>query len=809
MKSRDHPNEEIPLHPPSTVVKPDNSSDSKGWFLSRTKLIIMAVLFIILVIIIIVLAVLYGVATATKREVLEKPDENATEPSTAMPTPIVPTTPGTEAWWNPRLPTNIIPKHYNLFLNITVDLPRFDGRVGIDIEVNNNTDLIILHNNGLNVSSVQVLSKSENRIMKVKNHFPFEKYFYHVIQMSSELQEGPYLLKITFQGFFQSMISGMFRKSITRPNGQKAFIAGTQFQETYARKAFPCFDEPALKATFNTSIAHRADYVALSNMPIYKTETINGQKIDYYEKTVTMSTYLLAFVVGDFKYVETISKNNIKIRIYSRPSYLNKTHYASSIGGKILTFFENYLGVPYPLSKEDHVAVPQFGTAAMENWGLIIYGEEVLLWDSKESTERDKMTVTTLMAHEIAHQWFGNLVTCKWWDDLWLNEGFASYFADTGMTSVIPSWKKDDRVSSSLTGLLETDAELYSHPVKLDAKSPDEFFSSIIYNKGSRVISMLEGFLGNITFLEGLKIYFKRHAFANVESDDLWRAMTEASCAQGKCVDVKQIMDTWILQMGYPVLTFKKINSTHYLISQRRFLMDDKANLTALASKSPFGDSWVVPLSYAIENQSSSHFTWMNKSSSVIKWDGNGWIKANLGHKGFFITNYEEENWKALAMQLKRQHTVFSSSGRAGLLVDAMLLVKVNKLNISTALRLTEYMEKETEIDPWEVFFQIMSFLSGKLPKESNAYKYLMKYMAFLGKNQYERLGFNDVGTMIDKIKREYFLSLFCKVQDKTCIGNATEHFQAWMEDPKNVEYVQSSVSQSFTRPVGQSVSRP
>ncbi|KAK3735413.1 hypothetical protein QZH41_005488 [Actinostola sp. cb2023] len=286
-------------------------------------------------------------------------------------------------------------------------------------------------------------------------------------------------------------------------------FAATQFEDISARRAFPCFDEPALKATFNVTIAHRPDYVALSNMPIYKTETIIDQTFDHYSKSVLMPTYLLAFAVGDFQSKETVSKNNITMRYYSRPSFVHKLNYALSVGGKIMTYFENLFGVKYSLPKEDMAAIPMFGSGAMENWGLILYQEKYLLWDPKESTESQKLSVTSVIAHELAHMWFGNIVTLNWWNDIWLNEGFASLFASRGMGVAIPALKNEDvAIYKAMRKSMKYDSLPNSNPVSENAGS---------------ITSTND--MSGVTFYD--KIYLKRHAFANVVTDDLWRALTE------------------------------------------------------------------------------------------------------------------------------------------------------------------------------------------------------------------------------------------------------------------------------------------
>ncbi|CAG2205200.1 Aminopeptidase N,Glutamyl aminopeptidase [Mytilus edulis] len=408
------------------------------------------------------------------------------------------------------------------------------------------------------------------------------------------------------------------------------YLAATQLQSTDARKMFPCLDEPDMKATFSMTIIHQEQYTALSNMP---------------EETVQ-------YLTSDPGYV--------KLRVWAQPKKINQTEYALQIGEEIYEYFTDYFGINDIVPKSDHVAVPDFSGGAMENWGLVIYRETALLYDPELSSTENKLMVTLIVAHEIAHTWFGNMVTMKWWDDLWLNEGVASLLMYFAMDHLYPDW----------------DIMRYlRHPVSTPISTPDDIaqtFDTISYSKGMAVLRMLLGFVGWEDFKQGLRLYVTKYQFKNAEMDELWDQFSEAVNHR---YDIKYIMNTWTRQMGYPVITIT-CEGDDYVLQQSRFLLDGNSSFGA---PSIYDYKWVIPFTYMTEEHSdpnNASIVWLDMGSATIPKQENSWILGNVYYTGFYRINYELSMWQSLAAQLNRDHTVFPESNRAGLIGDALNLAR-------------------------------------------------------------------------------------------------------------------------------------
>ncbi|XP_063887388.1 aminopeptidase N-like [Scylla paramamosain] len=704
-----------------------------------------------------------------------------------------------------RLPASLRPFHYQLQLqpfirgNFSIN-----GYVQVEVEVVTETSVFTLHMADIithNETVKIVDTRSAMEISILKQTYDNQRQFYHA-HLQQPLTKGRrYVLSMEFTGYLNDHLRGFYRSSYTDSNGIKRWLAVTKFQPTDARRAFPCFDEPAMKATFEVFLAREKDMFAISNMPKINSRPIEGQQgwmWDHFNTTVPMSTYLTAFLVSDFSSKEVTTQNGVSFRTWARETAINQANYSLEIGSKILTFFEDYFSIPYPLPKQDMVAIPDFAAGAMENWGLITYRETAMLYDPKVSSAYNKQWVATVVAHELAHQWFGNLVTPKWWTDLWLNEGFASFIEYVGADHAEPEWQMMEQfIMIDLHKAFRLDCLESSHPISIPVAHPDEIyeiFDTISYAKGASIIRMMKFFLTEATFRRGLTNYLKTKAYANAEQDDLWDFLTQAAhqdLTLGKCVTVKTIMDTWTLQMGYPVITvMRSADGASATVTQERFLLSKDAN-----SNDTHVYRWWVPLSHT--TQATADFSrtapsrWLSKTDSKITIrslpDSSQWVIFNVQETGYYRVNYDENNWKQLIKQLKADHTKIHVNNRAQLIDDALNLAQAGQLSYSLPMELIAYLKSETSYTPWATALNNLAYID-KVFSRTGTYGSLKNFLLHLLEPQYESIGFRDSLTdpHLVQHKRVKILSWACKLGHEDCVNQSVGLFNQWMMNPLN-----------------------
>ncbi|XP_038556676.1 aminopeptidase N-like [Micropterus salmoides] len=644
--------------------------------------------------------------------------------STSMPTP--PTTPITpkEPWDYYRLPVSLVPVSYNVTLwprlKPNADgLYIFTGRSAVVFRCTKETDLIIIHSNKLNLTTfsghhAKLSGLGEATAPAIQKSWLVVKTEYLVLQLSSRLDVGAsYVLYTEFQGELADDLEGFYRSEYIE-DGVKKVVATSQMQATYARKAFPCFDEPAMKAIFNVTIFHDRNTVALSNgREIDTAESVIAGvplRVTTFEPTERMSTYLLAFIVCNFVDINSTLNNNLLVRIWARRKAIDDKQgdYALQVTGPILQFYERYYNATYPLSKSDQIALPDFNAGAMENWGLVTYRETALLFDPIISSTGNKERVTTVISHELAHMWFGNLVTLQWWNDLWLNEGFASYVEYLGADYAEPTWNiKDQIVLSDVHKVFAVDALASSHPLSRreeevnDPSQISEMFNTISYSKGAAVLRMLSEFLTEPVFAKGLSSYLNTFAFGNTVYTDLWDHLQQAvENTPGMHIPqtVHNIMNHWTLQMGFPVVT---IDTRTGSITQKHFLLDPDS---VVDRPSQFNYTWFVPIKWMKTGVEQQLYWLLQKTdiNSLMKVSGEDWVLANTNVSGYFRVNYDLENWDRLLSLLNTNHKTLSIINRAQIIDDAFNLARAKMINTTLALRTTKYLSKERDYIPWE-----------------------------------------------------------------------------------------------------------
>ncbi|XP_008059418.1 glutamyl aminopeptidase [Carlito syrichta] len=685
-------------------------------------------------------------------------------------------------WTNFRLPDFINPVHYDLHVKPLMEEDTYTGRVSISINVSAPTRHLWLHLRETRLTKQPELTRSSGEQVPVVRCFEYKKQEYVVVEAGEELtpstSAGFYLLTMEFAGWLNGSLVGFYRTTYTE-NGQVKSIAATDHEPTDARKSFPCFDEPNKKATFTISITHTKEYEAISNMPVVKNVSLDDKWTQtLFERSVPMSTYLVCFAVHQFHAVRRTSNSGKPLTIYVQPQQRHTAEYAADITKSVFDYFEEYFAMNYSLPKLDKIAIPDFGTGAMENWGLITYRETNLLYDPNESASSNQQRVATVVAHELVHQWFGNIVTMDWWEDLWLNEGFASFFEFLGVNHAEKDWQmRDQMLLEDVLPVQEDDSLMSSHPIVVTVTTPAEItsvFDGISYSKGASILRMLEDWLTPEKFQKGCQIYLTKYQFQNAKTSDFWGALEEASN-----LPVREVMDTWTRQMGYPVLN---VNDTRN-ITQKRFLLDSRANPSQ--PPSDLGYTWNIPVRWTEDD--TSNIVLYNRSEkggitlNSANPSGNAFLKINPDHIGFYRVNYEVPTWNMIASVLFWNHTSFSSADRASLIDDAFALARAQLLDYKVALNLTKYLKLEKEFLPWQRVISAITYIISMFEDDKELYPVIEEYFQGQVKPIADALGWSDTGNHLTKLLRASVLGLACKMGDREALNNASYLFETWL----------------------------
>lgn len=552
------------------------------------------------------------------------------------------------------LPSALRPVHYDLYiLDIDVEGETYKGRVTIQLVVEEATDELHLNYRDLSVSAKNTKVFYQGAPTGVNSIEEFKEKEYFVVKFDQKLTPGnEVLVTLDYNGIVQTNMAGLYKSSYEE-DGVKKFMLSTQFEATDARRTFPCLDEPALKSTFSLQLEVEKHLETLANTPVKSIEEVTGgKKVVSFEKTPIMSTYLLAWAIGELEYVESFTEElyadgkPLPVRIYTTKGYTADAQFALSMAPKIVDYFSKIFEIKYPLPKLDLLAVHAFSHNAMENWGLITYRSTALLFSETKSDPSYKQKVAYVVAHEIAHQWFGDLVTMQWWDELWLNEGFATWVGFLAVDFLFPEWDIFSVfVSESLQQALDLDGLTSSHPIKVpvkDALEIDELFDAISYLKGGSTILMLANYLGIDVFLKGVAKYLDTHKFGNATSDDLWNAISEVSGEP-----VNEMMEFWIKRIGFPLINIESnFKESQLKVTQSRYLNNGEVK--------PEDDKvlWWIPLSISTGPRETD-ILHIDRSKSVITSKeltidnfpivGNEFFKINKDSKGVYRVNYSSD----------------------------------------------------------------------------------------------------------------------------------------------------------------------
>ncbi|KAH8243515.1 hypothetical protein KR032_008161 [Drosophila birchii] len=693
-----------------------------------------------------------------------------------------------------RLPQQIRPSKYRLQLRPDLDRKNYSGNISISLQVLEPIAFIPVHAKKLNVSTVDVQRLDESgaplKSIIPTLTFAHPEFEYWVTEFEQPLEVGNYSLSLNFTGSLIDRITGMYQSSyLDKLKNRTRAIVSTKFEPTYARLAFPCFDEPSLKAQFTISVARPSgdEYHVLSNMPV-ASEYVNGDLTEVtFSESVPMSTYLAAFVISDFAYKSAIVEGStIELRVYAPPAQVEKTQYALDTGAGVTAYYIDYFNTSYPLPKLDLVAIPDFVSGAMENWGLVTFRETALLYDEATSSSVNKQRVAIVVAHELAHQWFGNLVTMNWWSDLWLNEGFASFVEYKGVKHMHPDWDMDNQfVTEELHPVLTIDATLASHPIIKSIQSPaeiTEYFDTITYSKGAALVRMLENLVTEPKLKNATTRYLRRHLYGTATTEDYLTAIEEE---EGLDFDVKLIMQTWTEQMGLPVVQVEKSGTT-YRLTQKRFLANED-DYAAEAEASSFNYRWSIPITYTSSINSEVQSTIFNHNDNEVSITLNSepsWIKFNKDQVGYYRVNYANEQWAALTSALKASRETFSTADRAHLLNDANTLAAAGQLDYAVALELSTYLESEVDFVPWSVGTSSLATLRDLVYYTDlfgNFTTYALKILTPI----VERVTFT-VGTdHLENRLRIKVLTSACSLGHASSLQQAVTLFNQWLASPE------------------------
>ena len=584
-----------------------------------------------------------------------------------------------------RLPRTVAPRRYDLELTPDLGAARFSGQMSVDLEVLEHVDHIVLNAIELEISSCTVNGQAAT--------FSLDDTLERLtVVPPAGLAPGQATLAITYTGILNDKLRGWYRSTYTDESGVEHVVATTQMQATDCRRAFPCWDEPDFKSVFAITLVVEAEHLAISNAPEATTVLRgDGTRVVRFEDTMIMSTYLVAMVVGPLSATDAIDVNGTPMRIVHIPGKEHLTAFGLDAAAAGLRFFEEFYGIPYPGKKIDLVALADFAAGAMENLGCITFREALLLIDPATSTQAEQQRVVDVVTHELAHMWFGDLVTMRWWNGIWLNEAFATFMEVDATDDYRPDWKRWTGFALERATAFEVDSLAATRPVEFEVRSPEDadgMFDVLTYQKGGALLRMLQQYLGAERFRDGVRHYLSLHAYANTETGDLWDAIEQATGDP-----VRRLMDSWIWQPGFPIVTASAQGST-LTLQQERFGYSNEA----------VGDRtvWLVPVhirefSSAGEQRRTVLLT--DRTSTVELADASSAVLVNAGGHGYFRVAYDQHLRSRLTRSVLSQ---LETIDRYNLVADAWAAVVASRLTSTEFLELVREFEDEVDLAVWQ-----------------------------------------------------------------------------------------------------------
>ena len=678
-----------------------------------------------------------------------------------------------------KLPKEIVPTNYSIRIVPDIDKLTFTGTETVKLNVRKPVRQLVLNALELEISEASLdgkqLSKSAINIDKERELL--------VLALPSEAAPGDHTLALAFSGKINQQGQGLFymhyQEQGTPAAAGKKIMLGTQFEATDARRFFPCWDEPAFRARFQLTAVVPENWLAVSNMPIESEKKIVGGKEVRFAATLPMSSYLNVFVAGELDLIESRS-GLTQIRVIATKGKAELGRYALEATAQILQYYNDYFGVPYPLPKLDQIALPGGFGGAMENWGGITYYESALLFDPKNSSAETKQTIYEVIAHETAHMWFGDLVTMGWWDNLWLNEGFASWMGSKCTAHFNPQWEvwlrrsvprdPSRRAGIAKEAAMEGDARSTTHPIQQHIATEAEAnsaFDDITYKKGQSFLRMLEGFLGEDVFRDGIRRYIAAHKYSNTTTADLWNALSEASKRP-----IGEIAAGWTAQPGFPLVKVKREGDRKVQLTQERFTVNFK-------NASPL--EWKIPLTYSVVGEAPATLLMTGKIASLQNIPADRALKLNVNGAGNYRVEYDATSWKSLLEALPK----LSVEDRVNLLGDAWALVQASRAPVSLYFGLVEKLTPSTELAEREQITNALDFINRLLVNTPEREKF-QRYARSLFRPTFEMLGWKPKEGEVAAATnlRASLINALGGLNDPEVIAGCRERFEKYLASP-------------------------
>lgn len=673
-----------------------------------------------------------------------------------------------------QLPKTVVPHHYSLWLQPDLTNLVSHGTVAIEIEVRKPVKEIVLNALNLDVTKA-VLAGARDLSLSVHTNAAKQVL---ILSATEEIAPGNYRLSLEFTGRITEQTQGLFYVKYTAPSGPKILI-GTQMEPTDARRMFPCWDEPSFRATYEITVVVPEKHTPVSNLPAVDEKMVEGGlKEVHFARTPPMSSYLVVLVSGELEMLETRAEG-VQLRVFATEGKKEQCKYALDSTKRLLNYYNKYFGIKYPLPKLDQIAVPGGFDGAMENWGGIVYNETFLLFDPKNSSQQTRQDIFVTIAHEMAHQWFGNLVTTAWWDNLWLNEGFASWMENKATDHFYPSWQMWLKASADKTGVMSADARSTTHailhPVENESQANDAF-DSIAYQKAQSVLRMLENYLGEEPFRNGIHDYLTAHKYSNTTSADLWSALAKTS---GR--PVESICSGWTEQPGFPLVkvTSSQIDGKRMVwLQQERFTIQypDAAPLR-----------WSIPVSFMDpEHPSEVRFSLLEGPSNSLTFpEDHGLIKVNAGDVGYYRVAYDDN----LRQELFKNYDRLPPADRLNLIADAWAAVEANQASAVSYLELVSSMHEEKLVAIWDQILTTFEFLDELQRGRPGRVAFQRKACQLLRPQLY-RLGWSPKSgeAAPNALLRGRILLVMGQFGDEPVISKCKSRFEAFLANPESLD---------------------